>query len=152
MSKTVIIYYSYHHKNTKKVVEAIKTQCHVELVSIEQGENLNLKEYDMVGFASGIYHSKLGDTLYTYLNQHKEELKGKKTFLMATGGAGKNKKVLEEFKKIMAENNTLFLGSFYCNGYDTFGPFKLLGGIRKDHPNEEDLKKAVEFYKRIEKE
>ena len=32
-------------------------------------------------------------------------------------------------------------------GYDTFGPFKLMGGIAKGHPDEEDIKNTVEFVK-----
>lgn len=149
MSKAVIIYYSKHHENTKKVLEAIKAQCQVELVAIDQVEGLNLQEYDRVGFASGVYHAKLSDTIYTYMEQHKEELKGKKTFLLATGGGGKNNKALNEVENILLGDKAEFLGSFYCNGYDTFGPFKLVGGIRKGHPTEEDMKKAVEFYKGI---
>ena len=31
--------------------------------------------------------------------------------------------------------------------YDTFGSFKLIGGIAKGHPAEEDIKNAVEFVK-----
>ena len=29
----------------------------------------------------------------------------------------------------------------------TYGPFKLVGGIAKDHPNEEDMKNAADFVK-----
>lgn len=32
-------------------------------------------------------------------------------------------------------------------GFDTFGPFKLVGGLQKGHPTEEELKGAIEFYK-----
>ncbi|HAP20133.1 MAG TPA: flavodoxin, partial [Lachnospiraceae bacterium] len=34
---------------------------------------------------------------------------------------------------------------FGCKGYDTFGPFKLVGGIAKGHPDGNDLKAAVSF-------
>ena len=40
-------------------------------------------------------------------------------------------------------------GKFSCKGYDTFGPFKLVGGIAKGHPNDKDLADAVTFYKGI---
>ena len=33
------------------------------------------------------------------------------------------------------------------SSYDTFGPFKLVGGIAKGHPDDEDIKNAVEFVK-----
>ena len=39
------------------------------------------------------------------------------------------------------------VGKFGCKGYDTFGPFKLVGGIAKGHPDEEDMKNAVDFVK-----
>lgn len=35
------------------------------------------------------------------------------------------------------------------SGYDTFGPFKLVGGIAKGHPDDKDLADAVAFYKGI---
>ena len=40
--------------------------------------------------------------------------------------------------------------SFY-NGRKAMaqGPFKLVGGIAKGHPNDQDLEDAVEFYKGI---
>ena len=40
---------------------------------------------------------------------------------------------------------------FSCKGYDTYGPFKLVGGIAKGHPDEKDLTAAVDFYKEITK-
>ena len=40
---------------------------------------------------------------------------------------------------------TDIIGKFGCKGYDTFGPFKLVGGIAKDHPDEKDLEAAVSF-------
>ena len=36
-----------------------------------------------------------------------------------------------------------------CLGYDTFGPFKLVGGIAKGHPTEAEIKGAVEFYQAL---
>ena len=37
------------------------------------------------------------------------------------------------------------IGKFGCKGYDTFGPFKLVGGIAKGHPAEADIKNAEEI-------
>jgi hypothetical protein len=39
------------------------------------------------------------------------------------------------------------LRRFSCKGYDTFGPFKLIGGLSKGHPDETDLENAVAFVK-----
>ncbi|MGB3985262.1 MAG: flavodoxin, partial [Limnochordia bacterium] len=38
------------------------------------------------------------------------------------------------------------LGTYGCRGFDTFGPFKLVGGIAKGHPNENDIAGAVKFF------
>lgn len=39
------------------------------------------------------------------------------------------------------------MGEFSCKGYDTFGPFKLIGGISKGHPDKNDLDNAKAFFK-----
>jgi flavodoxin len=41
------------------------------------------------------------------------------------------------------------LGRFQCKGFDTFGPFKLVGGIQKGHPTEGEVTEAVNFYKNL---
>ncbi|MCR5649681.1 MAG: hypothetical protein K6F86_00695 [Lachnospiraceae bacterium] len=38
---------------------------------------------------------------------------------------------------------------FLCKGFDTYEPFKFVGGIQKGHPDEEELEAAVDFYKEI---
>ena len=38
------------------------------------------------------------------------------------------------------------IGAYRCMGFDTFGPFKLVGGIAKGHPDEDEIRGAVEFY------
>ena len=45
----------------------------------------------------------------------------------------------------MKKNHAKVIGKFGCKGYDSFGPFKLVGGIAKGHPNEKDLEAAVNF-------
>ena len=37
------------------------------------------------------------------------------------------------------------LGEFHCKGYDTFGPFRLVGGIAKGRPNIRDLETPAVF-------
>ena len=50
-----------------------------------------------------------------------------------------------KFHQILDKKHSKVIGKFGCKGYDTFGPFKLVGGIAKGHPDEEDIKNAVEF-------
>ena len=74
----------------------------------------------------------------------------KKTFLMCTCGE-KSDRYFNKMEKIIAGKNGTVEGKYMCFGYDTYGPFKLVGGIQKGHPNDEELKAAVDFYKSIDK-
>ena len=31
-------------------------------------------------------------------------------------------------------------------GFDTYGPFKIIGGLKKGHPTEKEIQDAVVFY------
>ena len=50
---------------------------------------------------------------------------------------------------VAAEKGCPVLGEFGCKGYDTFGPFRLVGGIAKGHPDERDLADARCFYRAL---
>ena len=52
--KTIIVYASTHHGNTKKVVDAIAEECGAELVDATAVREKELSDYDLIGFASGI--------------------------------------------------------------------------------------------------
>ena len=56
----------------------------------------------------------------------------KKIFLICTYGGSANYKSIEQ---ILDKKHASVVGKFGCKGYDTFGPFKLVGGIAKGHPN-----------------
>jgi len=47
----------------------------------------------------------------------------------------------------LGKKHSTAIGKFGCKVYDTFGPFKLVGGIAKGHPDGKDIKNAVEFVK-----
>lgn len=56
--KTVIVYASVHHGNTKQVVDEIAGKNEVDLIEATKVKEKDLSEYDLIGFASGIYYSK----------------------------------------------------------------------------------------------
>ena len=71
---------------------------------------------------------------------------GKPVFFVYTYGGAKGSGA-KAVAKIAQEKNCRMLGEFSCKGYDTFGPFKLVGGIAKGHPDERDLENARAFYR-----
>lgn len=59
--KTAIVYYSKHHGNTKKLLDAIVKDQGVTLTDAAEKESAkDLSAYDRIGFASGIYYSSFG--------------------------------------------------------------------------------------------
>ena len=55
----------------------------------------------------------------------------------------------EEMKKFLEQKTTTITGVFSCKGYDTYGPFKLIGGLNKQHPDGNDIQNAVQFYENL---
>lgn len=141
--KTAIVYYSRHHENTKKLLDAIAAKNDVTLIDVTSNPETDLSGYDRIGFASGIYYSKFHKTLLEYAEKNMPE--GKPTFFIYTYGAekaGYTKAITEAVSKRHAK----ILGEFGCFGFNTFGPFKLIGGIAKGHPDQSELANAVAFY------
>lgn len=144
--KTAIIYYSKHHGNTKKLLDAITEKNEVTLIDITQNPAADLSGFDRVGFASGIYYSKFHKSLLNFAKEHLPE--GKETFFIYTYGAekaGYTKAITEA----AAVHHAKILGEFGCFGFNTFGPFKLIGGIAKGHPDQTDYENVLSFYEKL---
>ena len=52
-----------------------------------------------------------------------------------------------ELESFLSAWQEAVLGEFGCRGYDTFGPFRLVGGIAKGRPDARDLENARAFYR-----
>lgn len=142
--KTAIVYYSRHHENTKKLLDAIAAQCEVTLIDVTANPEADLTGFDRVGFASGIYYSKFHKSLLQFARERLPQ--GKEVFFLYTCGAEK-KGYTAAISQAVSAHQARILGEYGCLGYDSFGPFKLVGGIAKGHPDDSELLGAVEFYK-----
>ena len=142
MMRKVIVYSSVHHGNTAKLVKSIAEECQVDLIDAVKQPDADLSSYDTIGFASGIYFSKFHQSILGFAEKNLQADKG--VFLICNYGGSEHYKSLE---KILGKKHYKEIGKFGCKGYDTCGPFKLVGGIAKGHPDEEDIKNAVEFVK-----
>ena len=142
--KIAIVYASVHHGNTKKIVDEIAKAKEVKLVDATQVKEKDLSGYDLIGFASGIYYGKFHQVVLNFAAVNLPQ--DKKTFLICTYGG---KTAFQSMETILEGNHADLIGKFSCKGYDTYGPFKLVGGIVKGHPDEKDLMAAVDFYKGI---
>lgn len=139
--RTIILYASPHHGNTKKVVEAIAQGRDVTLIDASAVKSADLSGYELIGFASGIYFGKFHENVLEFAKNNLPQ--GKKVFFLSTYGGSSSTKAMEEAIRDKAPE---IVGQFGCKGYDTFGPFKLVGGICKGHPDETDLENAQRFF------
>ncbi len=145
--KSIIIYESTHHENTKKLVDAIAKKYNVETVSIENADGVDLSEYDIVDLAAGIAFGKF----YKRMEEFAAKIpSGSRVFLLYTCGNPSGGYV-KSITRTLESNGAKIMGNYGCRGYDTYGPFKLVGGIAKGHPTEEEIIGAAAFYDKITK-
>ena len=143
--KTIILYYSIHHGNTKKLVDAIAA-AHPEsitLLDVSKAGPRDLSGYDWIGAASGIYAGGFGKPMLDYLKENLPA--GKNVFLLYSSAMNMDNQS-SSVRKVIEAKKCWVIGQYHCPGYNTFGPFKLMGGTGKGHPTKEDIEKAVEFY------
>ena len=145
--KTAIVYASTHHGNTKKLLDAIAAAYEVDLIDAVKIPEKDLNRYDRIGFASGIYYSKFHQAVLNFAAVNMPQ--NKQTFFISTYGG---KADYTSIEKALTAKNSVLLGKYGCKGYDTFGPFKLMGGLAKGHPDKADIAGAVAFYKEITEE
>lgn len=145
--KTAIAYVSTHHGNTKKLLDAIAAKHgDVTLIDAVTQKTADLSVYDRVGFASGVAYGKYYPQLLQFIEANAPE--GKPVFFIHTAGdprEGHNAAA----KAVTDARRCPCLGTYFCKGFDTFGPFKLIGGIAKGHPTAKETDAAVKFYENL---
>lgn len=144
--RTVIIYASKHHGNTKKVCDRLAEECQVTLVEAsEVSGSFPWADYDLVGFASGIAYKKF----YTAVNEAAGQIpSGKRVFFVYTC-AKNDQDFSENIRGIVESRGSECVGSYGCRGFNTYGPLKLIGGMNKKNPTEDELAGAVGFYRSL---
>jgi len=147
MSRTAIVYRSPHHGNTKKLLDAI-VNAHPDVTLIHAGENdFSPDMFDVIGFASGVYAGRLHRTVRKALAS--ADGKGRKAFVIYTCGDTLGEKYGERFADDLQKQGFESLGTYWCTGWDTFGPLRLIGGVHKGKPDAEDMAGAVQFYESL---
>lgn len=107
----------------------------------------SLKGYDLIGFGSGIYFGRFHASMLK-LAKSLPDMGSKKAFVFSTHG-NKAKGWNNGFIKLLSGKGFNVIGDFECQGFDTWGPFKLIGGMGKGHPDEQDLNEATAFAEKL---
>jgi flavodoxin len=142
--KSLIICFSFHHKNTEKIAKIFAQILEAEIKKPFEVKPEEIDKYDLIGFGSGIYFWRHHQSLFQLV---KNLPKGEKNaFIFSTSGI---KIPLIDFhkplRKMLLQKGFKILAEFSCPGFDTFGPLKIFGGINKGRPNEKDFEKAKNF-------
>lgn len=146
MKTCLIVYYSYHHGNTEKVANSMAKISNAKVCTIDKINTVNMQEYDIIGFGAGIAYGTHYDKLLQAVGRL--NLQGKNVFVFSTSGMG-NVKYNSSLIELLKNAGATVVGSFACKGFDTYGPFKLVGGIAKGHPDNDDLAAAKQFIQKI---
>jgi flavodoxin len=160
MMKSLLILFSYHHKNTEKIANVFEKILDAQVVSpidVNPGE---LLEYDLVGFGSGIYDGRHHKVLLD-LADKLPQVTGRKTFIFSTSALGGGSKIAKDHSHLrerLESRGYVVVDEFNCPGWDTNSDYdsgvvlavvsaavKLIGGLNKGRPNEKDLRDAEEF-------
>ena len=157
--KSLIGVYSYHHNNTQKVAQAMAKVLDAEVKSPQQTVLNELRQYDLVGFGSGIYRYQHHESLIDFANKLPQII-GKKAFIFSTCGmpigiSGQQR--FEEYiskchmtlKETLQSKGYTIVDEFSCAGFNTNKFLKYFGGINKGRPNSEDLKHAEAFAEKL---
>jgi flavodoxin len=155
--KSLLILYSYHHKNTEKIANVFAKVLDAQIKTPQQINHQELQEYSLIGFGSGIYSDKHHKAMLDFADEL-PQVTNKKAFIFSTCGAPMKFMELDktEFTRYVAKNHSslkkklqskgyIIVDEFSCAGFNTNSVNKLFGGINKGRPNAEDLKQAEEF-------
>jgi len=122
-----------------------------DLMRVAQVDINMLAEYDLIGFGSGIYFGKYHKGLLELVDKL-PGVENKEAFIFSTSGLRKMR-FIHDFNKPLKEKlkhkGLNIVGEFSCRGFDTSQAAKIIGGLHKGRPNEEDLKQAENFAKSL---
>ncbi|MFG2873640.1 flavodoxin family protein [Streptomyces sp. NPDC048337] len=143
--KTIIVCASVSHGNTRRVADTMARALGAKVVSPEEADPAELAGADLVGFGSGVFYSRLHPRLTDFVKAL--PLTRGRAFVFATSGLPEIAPVsfTRPLVRLLEGKGFAVDGSFLCRAFDTWAPFKLVGGINKQRPNAGDLAAAHAF-------
>jgi flavodoxin len=145
--KSLLVVISIHHNNTGKIADAMAKVLDAQIKKPQDINPEELKEYDLVGFGSGIYGEKHHESLLD-LADTIPQVTNKKAFIFSTSAIMGKNKVANDHSKLrekLQSKGYIVVDEFACKGFNTNSFMKFFGGMNKGRPNVEDLKNAEEF-------
>ncbi|WDO10554.1 flavodoxin family protein [Streptomyces murinus] len=147
--RTVIVCASVSHGNTRRVADSMAQVLGARVVSPEQADPAELAAADLVAFGSGVFYGRLHPTLTSFVRALPTG-RGR-AFVFATSGLPEIPLMsfTRPLVRLLEGKGFEVDGSFSCRAFDTWTPFKLVGGINKQRPHTGDLAAARAFAGRL---
>ena len=145
--KSLLVLFSYHHKNTEKVAKVFAQVLDAQIKTPQQINHEELQGYDLIGFGSGIYGAQHHKSLLD-LADKLPQISNKKAFLFSTSAIINKAKVTKDhllLREKLESKGYMIVDEFACKGFNTNSFLKYFGGMNKGRPNAKDLKDAEEF-------
>lgn len=144
--KAMIVAVSVSHGNTQRIAEVMGEVLHAPVVDPEQVDLAELAACDVVGFGSGIFFGNFHQRLRDFV-QSLPQAQRQKAFVVATSGLPEMRirPFTRPFVRTLEQKGFEVADTFSCRAFDTWLPFKLVGGINKHRPNVSDLQAARTF-------
>lgn len=132
--------------NTRKVAEAMADALGAEVVTPHEARRIELANYDIAGFGSGIYAMNF----YADLRQLVEALPkvgNKRAFIFLTSASSepRMRKPVAKMTATLTNRGYEVVGHFWCRGFWNPWWLRLIGGVNKGHPDRADLDAAGAF-------
>ncbi len=147
----LLVVFSYHHRNTEKIAMVFAKVLDAQIKTPRETDTNELREYDLVGFGSGIYSAKHHRTLLDIADRL-PQVADRKAFIFSTSAMVGKEKVAKDHstlrEKLQSKGYTI-IDEFACRGFNTNSFMRYLGGMNKGRPNAEDLKNAEEFARNL---
>ena len=143
--RALIVCASRHHGNTHKVAVAMAKAFGAQVVEPEAVAISDVRDYDVLGFGSGIYFGvsdpeliDLVDRLPPGAGQPVFTFSTSGSFLLPTLGTS-------HLRNRLRDRHYDVVGDFNCRGLDTVGLLRFIGGVNRGRPDERDLDRATDF-------
>ncbi len=150
--KSLIVYCSEYKNNTERIARIFAGKIDCELINIKNASDINIENYDLIGFGSGVYRESLSRKMFKLVD--KLNLKDKNVFVFSTSGVGMkfyNNKLIRllESKGAIRKGSFACKGSFIAKEFTNKKFFNFLSKLSQGHPNNRDFKEAEEFIEKV---
>lgn len=144
VAESILVLVSYHHNNTRKIAKVFAAVLESQIKAPQEIGPEELRQYDLIGFGSGIYDGKHHRDLLDIADRL-PSADGKNVFLFSTSYDKRIELIHSSLRKRLESKGYIIVDEFNCGGFNTNSFLKYFGGLNKGRPNAEDLKRAEEF-------